>query len=281
MGEAPGDGRRAADGPRELVPLQGARTHEAQPTGHGPDPRLQATFTEDASKGPVKPPVRESLIAIEFVDELVSEETWGGPEPEDDSADPMKALLRKQQTAQRRTDALQGGTTEGQTLPSAATLFLNVKKVLRRCSNLTRGKPLCALHLVFVNVLTAYADRLRKRCDAAGTLLRTDMKQKDPEKLTAEYRCLCLVVNTAEWCAQTVTPLGESVTRMLADDNLKTRIDSDSIEDAFHQLVTHALGTLVSGVETRTEVAVGVTKVNWSQVESTGEIGRASCRERV
>ena len=58
---------------------------------------------------------------------------------------------------------------------------------------------------------------------------------------------------------------------MLADDNLKTRIDSDSIEDAFHQLVTHALGTLVSGVETRTEVAVGVTKVNWSQVESTGD----------
>ena len=213
----------------------------------------------------------EEKQLMEFVDELVSEETWGGPEPEDDSADPMKALLRKQQTAQRRTDALQGGTTEGQTLPSAATLFLNVKKVLRRCSNLTRGKPLCALHLVFVNVLTAYADRLRKRCDAAGTLLRTDMKQKDPEKLTAEYRCLCLVVNTAEWCAQTVTPLGESVTRMLADDNLKTRIDSDSIEDAFHQLVTHALGTLVSGVETRTEVAVGVTKVNWSQVESTGD----------
>ena len=37
----------------------------------------EATFTEDASKGPVKPPVRESLIAIEFVDELVA----GGDTP--------------------------------------------------------------------------------------------------------------------------------------------------------------------------------------------------------
>ena len=214
----------------------------------------------------------EEKQLMEFVDELIAEETWGGPEPEDDSADPMKALLRKQQTAKNRVDALRGGATEGQTLPSAATLFLNVKKVLRRCSNLTRGKPLCALHVVFVKVLGAYADRLRKRCDAAGQLLRTDLKQKDPEKLAAEYRCLCLVVNTAEWCAGTVTPLGDSVRRMLADDTLKSRIDSDdSLTETFHALVTHALTTLVSGVETRTEVGARVAKTDWSRVESTGD----------
>ena len=214
----------------------------------------------------------EEKQLMEFVDELVAEETWGGPEPEDDSADPMKALLRKQQTAKSRTDALRGGATEGQTLPSAATLFLNVKKVLRRCSNLTRGKPLCALHAVFVKVLGAYADKLRKRCDAAGQLLRTDLKQKDPAKLSAEYRCLCLVVNTADWCAGTVTPLGDSVRRMLADENLKSRIDSDvSLEETFQALVTHALSTLVSGVEARTEVGTGVAKTDWSKVESTGD----------
>ena len=214
----------------------------------------------------------EEKQLMEFIDELIAEETWGGPEPEDDSADPMKALLRKQQTAKNRVDALRGGATEGQTLPSAATLFLNVKKVLRRCSNLTRGKPLCALHVVFVKVLGAYADKLRKRCDAAGQLLRTDLRQKDPAKLIAEYRCLCLVVNTADWCAGTVTPLGDSVRRMLADEHLKSRIDSDvSLSETFHALVTHALGTLVSGVETRTEVGARVAKTDWSRVESTGD----------
>ena len=48
-------------------------------------------------------------------------------------------------------------------------------------------------------------------------------------------------VNTAEWCAGTVTPLGDSVRRMLADDTLKSRIDSDdSLTETFHALVTHA-----------------------------------------
>ena len=31
----------------------------------------EATFKEDPSLGPIKPPVRESLVAIEFVDEIV------------------------------------------------------------------------------------------------------------------------------------------------------------------------------------------------------------------
>ena len=47
------------------------------PLGMVPTLVSEATFTEDASKGPVKPPVRESLIAIEFVDELVA----GGDTP--------------------------------------------------------------------------------------------------------------------------------------------------------------------------------------------------------
>jgi len=69
-----------------------------------------------------------------------------------------------------------------------------------------------------------------------------------------------------------VTPLGDSVRRMLADENLKSRIDSDvSLEETFQALVTHALSTLVSGVEARTEVGTGVAKTDWSKVESTGD----------
>ena len=41
------------------------------PLGMVPTLVSEATFTGDASKGPAKPPVRESLVAIEFVDELV------------------------------------------------------------------------------------------------------------------------------------------------------------------------------------------------------------------
>ena len=47
------------------------------PLGMVPTLVSEATFLEDTSKGPLKPPVRESLVSIEFVDELVN----GGSTP--------------------------------------------------------------------------------------------------------------------------------------------------------------------------------------------------------
>ena len=47
------------------------------PLGMVPTLVSEATFLEDTSKGPQKPPVRESLVSIEFVDELVN----GGSTP--------------------------------------------------------------------------------------------------------------------------------------------------------------------------------------------------------
>ena len=41
------------------------------PLGMVPTLVSEATFKEDPSLGPMKPPVRESLVAIEFVDEIV------------------------------------------------------------------------------------------------------------------------------------------------------------------------------------------------------------------
>ena len=51
-------------------------------------------------------------------------------------------------------------------LSSAGQVFLNIKKVFKRCSNLTRGKTLLALHAVFTRVLTAYAAKLHLRAEA-------------------------------------------------------------------------------------------------------------------
>jgi glutathione S-transferase len=47
------------------------------PLGMVPTLVSEATFLEDTSEGPMKPPVRESLVSIEFVDELVT----GGDAP--------------------------------------------------------------------------------------------------------------------------------------------------------------------------------------------------------
>ena len=74
------------------------------------------------------------------------------------------------------------------TLPSAARLFLHIKKVFRRCSNLTRGKPLLALHGAFVRVARAYAGRLVDRAEASGRFLADVKVKRDPARIADEYR---------------------------------------------------------------------------------------------
>lgn len=121
----------------------------------------------------------------------------------------------------------------------------------------------------FTRVLKAYAEKLKVRAASAGKSL-DDLKKKDASEVLAEYRCLCLIVNTAEYCSETVGPLGESVQRML-DVNLRDQVDAAETEDDFASLVTAALTTLVSGLESRTELVTGIAKINWGALEIVGD----------
>lgn len=87
--EALGWEKRAATGASHKRGAELATSHENwyhfkapellkhNPFGMVPTLVSEATYKEDPSLGPMKPPVRESLAAIEFVDELVS----GGERP--------------------------------------------------------------------------------------------------------------------------------------------------------------------------------------------------------
>jgi hypothetical protein len=131
----------------------------------------------------------------------------------------------------------------GEVLGSAGAVFLNIKKVFKRCSNLTKGKPLLALHGAFSRVLRAYAAALRQNAEDAGSFLR-DVSKHSNKTRDVSHRVadavvkLCLIVNTAEWCQETVGPLGESMRRALNSDALKQQVtrDVDATEEAFASL---------------------------------------------
>ena len=57
----------------------------------------------------------------------------------------------------------------------------------------------------------------------------------------------------------------------MLDANLKEAVDASATEDAFASLVTAALTTLVSALEARTEIATGITKINWGTLEVVGD----------
>lgn len=145
------------------------------------------------------------------------------------------------------------------TLASAGQVFLDIKKVLKRCSALTRGGTLFALSQVFQRVLRHYAAKLQQRLPRDGHF---------PD---GEEKVLCYIVNTAEYCQMTVGPLGDSLTRML-EAPYNERVDMSGEEDEFTNLVTAAIGSLVSGADARLEpVLTGMTKVRWGELEAVGD----------
>jgi hypothetical protein len=167
-----------------------------------------------------------------------------------------------------RNETWQGDETNPRILASATSVFLNIKKVFKRCSNLTRGKTLFAVHQVFVQVLIAYAKALNERIDVAA-LNATDARRPEAQR-AAEIKCICLIVNTAEYCNETVGPLGDSMVKSL-EDNFKEKVDMMDVEDAFSTTLSEALNKLIGVVEAKSNLVSGMRRVNWGALDVVGD----------
>ena len=145
-------------------------------------------------------------------------------------------------------------------LSSASQVFLNIKKVLKRGSGLTRGSGLLALGLVFGRVLRLYAARLAQRLP------------KDSATFTdGDERVACFISHTAEYCRDTCAPLAESLGRML-EAPWAERLDFGPVEEEFNGLLTQALGVLAAGAETRLEqVLAAMLRCKWAELEAVGD----------
>jgi hypothetical protein len=63
----------------------------------------------------------------------------------------------------------------------------------------------------------------------------------------SDEKMVCYIINTAEYCRETVNPLGESVAKTL-DKPFSDEIDMTAEEDEFSGVITKALQSLVAGV---------------------------------
>ena len=167
-----------------------------------------------------------------------------------------------------RTETWAGDETNPNILSSALSVFLNVKKVFKRCSNLTRGRTLFAVHEVFLQLLSAYAKTLRERAQAACA---SAIDHRLPEaQRSSEIKTMCLIVNTAEYCVETIGPLGDSMIKSL-DDGFKDKVDMMDVEDSFSATLSEALNKLIAAVEMRSNVVSGMLRVNWGALDVVGD----------
>jgi len=189
----------------------------------------------------------EERTLMAHVDELIKTETWTADEGHDVTV-----------------------------LTSSTQLFAFIKKSLKRCTGLNKGKTLFSLYGAFQRVLQAYSARLLARVPktAAGqtsgvaTNSTTDWQIKLDK---AEEPVICLIVSTSEYCYETVGGLAESVANNI-NKEFAAEVSCEAEQDEFSSTTTACLGVLVLGVETRLDDALrSMTKSSWDKTDSVGD----------
>jgi len=244
---APADESSAASLRRKYEKARRAREHEAA-VGDKPGAQAMESAAREAGRmsfrGSVssafEPHLRgyvdlEEKQLTECVDALLAGETWQADAATMAMPDAPKVLA------------------------SASQVFLNIKKVLKRGSGLTRGGTLFSLAQVFARVLAAFAARLLARLPKDGAF---------PD---GEERVCCFIINTAQYCRDTCAPLGESLARLL-EPPWGDRVDFGALEEDFSGVVAAALQALGAGGEARLEpVLAAMTRGRWGELEAPGD----------
>ena len=82
---------------------------------------------------------------------------------------------------------------------------------------------------------------------------------------------VCHVINTCEYCADTVEAL-EDLIRDKIGDKYKDKIDMSEEQSAFQDVTAKSLRVLVSGLEQRLDATLkDISRTNWSTSDMVGE----------
>jgi len=166
--------------------------------------------------------------------------------------------------------------TDGNVLGSCVQVFLHIKKSLKRCSSLTKGETLFNLTKAFERVLCLYASKLVGRLPAtasssAALVARSGTSDWHVKMGERDERVACLIINTAEYCYETVESLAESCSN-IAEAPFADRVDMAEVQDEFSGVTTQALSRMVLGMETHMDAALGnMARVNWAALETVGD----------
>ncbi|CEG46053.1 vacuolar protein sorting-associated protein 53 [Plasmopara halstedii] len=160
---------------------------------------------------------------------------------------------------------------------SSVNMFAYIRNSIKRCLALTNGQTFFDLHIEFKRCFQLYSQRLHEKLPVTSTgpsdslessSIGTHKKIKLSEKQVEE---LCFVINTAEYCAETLPSL-EEVIRAKIDTAFSEAIELSHEIDSFHDVGTHAMKCIVSGLESLLDDDLAaLLKINWQSWEAVGD----------
>ncbi|CAO1310400.1 unnamed protein product [Diamesa tonsa] len=185
-------------------------------------------------------------------------------------------------------------------LESCAELFIFYKKSLVQCTQLSNGKPMFDLVLVYKKYLREFALKilenqipkvthtqhpsigssmnLLKQKDfqnlqtAANQVIHSFMKEGEMARYTKDERILiCKILTTSEYCLETVQQLEEKLKEKI-DVQFIDKVDLSEEMDQFHRVISHCIQILVQDIENLCDSALVVmTKVQWQNISNVGD----------
>ncbi|KAJ3021483.1 Vacuolar protein sorting-associated protein 53 [Thoreauomyces humboldtii] len=146
-------------------------------------------------------------------------------------------------------------------LSSSTDIFYLYRQTLVQCAKFSTKKPFLDLVRLFAKWLKQYAD-----------LLMTKLPKDDKKYLTEDdFRTICLIVNTGDYCTTTITQLEEKLAEKI-DEEFRPLVNYNREREAFMDVSTAGIKQLVHAVETSLEPALNaMVKRPWATLESVGD----------
>ena len=99
----------------------------------------------------------------------------------------------------------------------------------------------------------------------SNNILSSNVQYRIPQ---GEEVTICHVINTCEYCAETVEALQELITEQISERKIKM----DSVQDSFNETLSRAIQILAAGLESRIESSLKeILDTSWGSVELVGE----------
>ncbi|KAL6064374.1 Vacuolar protein sorting-associated protein 53 [Balamuthia mandrillaris] len=149
---------------------------------------------------------------------------------------------------------------------SATDMIHDFYKIMKECNALSKGQPFFDLYRLYKKFLSQYAKALDAKLSAV------DKSNADYIALSnAEQRMTLLILNTAEYCANTTSSMSDTVIKLI-DPAFVDNIDLTEQREAFEDVLAHSSKVLVRGLEGKLEPALAeMTKMSWATWEAVGD----------
>ncbi|KAF4140529.1 Vps53-like N-terminal domain-containing protein [Phytophthora infestans] len=160
---------------------------------------------------------------------------------------------------------------------SSVNMFAYIRNSIKRCTALTNGQTFFDLQNEFKHCFQLYSQRLLAKLPAASTgpaggLDSSSSGASNKVKLSdKQEEELCFVINTAEYCAETLPSL-EEVIRAKIDKAYSEAIELSQEIDTFQDVGAAAMKCIVAGLETSLDDDLNALhKANWQTWEAVGD----------